>query len=185
MIDFSDMPSVGRQEGMTKCLQLLYCIHKTGVYPTKLNIVEIGTIRGQKHDDRLGDGWSTLSFGWFCKKYGGTLYTVDIREEAFVDSKFITKDYAENINYVVSEGEKFLKEFPAEINLLYLDGHRLPEYSYKEYLAAKDKLLNTSIVMIDDVNIKGKLVVPEIIKDGWNNMGVYNQQMIFCGNVNV
>ncbi|HUV42305.1 MAG TPA: class I SAM-dependent methyltransferase [Patescibacteria group bacterium] len=122
------------------------------------NIVETGTIR-QKND--WGGGMSTLILGDFCKKYNKHLWTVDIEPEAIEVAKQVTKRFAGDINYFVSDSIEFLTKFNFPIDLLYLDSFDCPleldkdplpaqSHQLKELKAAWPKLSKKAVVLLDD-----------------------------------
>jgi len=120
-------------------------------------IVETGTMR--LHEDPGGS--STLLFGAFCSRYGKKLYTVDINPMNVKVSMDETKEFKDNITYVVSDSVEFLKKFREPIHLLYLDSKDCPlegdateaqEHQRREYEAAEDNLHKGSILLCDDSN---------------------------------
>lgn len=179
-LDMSNAPKFGRTEGLTRCLQILHNVREES-NPT---IVEIGCIRGSKHPDMVGDGWADMAFGWYCSEHGGKLYTIDRDENAIEICKRIAAAYEDHIEYICADsivGLKQVKKSVKVINLLYLDGHRLPEYSFNEYMTVCDILSNNAIILIDDAKLKGKLIIPKLIDDGWNNLGRLGPQHLFVG----
>lgn len=78
-----------------------------------------------------GSGLSTLLFGEFCQKYNKKLITIDIENKKIEASKEITKDFASNIEYIVSDSVEFLKNYKGKIDFLYLDSY---DYPYVEML---------------------------------------------------
>lgn len=118
-------------------------------------IVETGTMR--LHDDP--GGCSTLLFGAFCKRYGKTIYTVDINPMNVKVSMDETKEFKDNITYVVSDSVKFLGEFKEPIDLLYLDSVDCPvvgdateaqQHQLNEVKAAYPNLHAGSVFLGDD-----------------------------------
>lgn len=93
-------------------------------------IVETGTTRLQ---DDWGAGMSTVLFADFLKKEieGGYLSTVDISEQNIETCREITKEWEEIIEYAAQDSLGFLKDFPFDIDLLYLDS---VDYPYGEML---------------------------------------------------
>jgi len=126
-------------------------------------IIETGTIR---EPDDWGGGNSTMIFGDFAKRMGATLITVDNESKKIEFSREYTKEYASNIEYVLSDSVEFLKNYSGQIDLLYLDSLDFPLYPEKEdyeeeirksqlhnlneVKAAEDKLTSKSIILIDD-----------------------------------
>ena len=74
-----------------------------------------------------------------------------------------------------------LKQIDETIDLLYLDGHAKPQYSFNEYLEVRERLSDNAIIFIDDAELKGPLVIPQLVKDGWNNLGRIGPQHLFVG----
>ncbi len=122
------------------------------------NIVETGTV----NEGDVGAGASTIIFGKFLKRYGGTLHTVDISHEAMMECKKKTLDYMENILYWIEDSVEFLKNFKDRIDFLYLDSVDYPlhegdpsiqecqEHQLKELEAAYDKVIPGGIILLDD-----------------------------------
>ena len=134
-------------------------------------IVETGTTR--QFDD-WGAGQSTLVFGDYLSRYGGQLYTCDINSTNIATCKAVTKEYEDNITYVVDDSLNFLNEFPIKYNkpidLLYLDSMDCePEaaliaaqkHNLEEFKIIEDYLHEDSIVLIDDSGFKngGKTIL--------------------------
>ena len=177
-LDMSSAPRFGRAEGLTRSLVILHNVRKEDVAPV---IVEIGCIRGGGHPDMIGDGWSTLAFSWYCAEHGGNLYAIDRDEKAIAICKELTAEYFDYITFICEDSIVGLKQIDETIDLLYLDGHAKPQYSYNEYMEVKDRLSDKAIILIDDVDLKGKLVVPQLTEDGWNNLGKIGPQQLFVG----
>jgi hypothetical protein len=119
-IDWSDAPKFGRSKPLKYTLELLH--FRRDRFDSAPLIVETGTTRGDLGGGLEGDGWATLVFSWYCKKYGGTVITIDIEEEAIENCKIITHEYKDNIIYHVGDSVSFLEGMKdKEINLLYLD----------------------------------------------------------------
>jgi hypothetical protein len=141
-------------------------------------IVETGTARcGDTNFD--GDGGSTIIFSHWAKEHGAKMFSVDISQPHIDLAKAASSSYLENIEFVLEDSVKFLKEFPGQIDFLYLDSYDYDEenpnppqeHALKEIMAAYDKLTDHSIIMIDDCNIpgggKGKLAIDYLINLGW------------------
>ncbi len=154
-----------------------------------MNIVETGTTR---QADDWGAGMSTTIFGSFCRKYNKRLWTVDIDSKAIELCRTITKIYNAHIEYVVSDSVDFLLKYPEKIDLLYLDSLDCPEHDVsdsprvveaqehqlKEVKAAQDKLVDNSIILLDDSGFesggKTKLARKFLRDNEW--MELINQQ---------
>jgi len=142
-------------------------------------IIEIGSMRNPlNHDLKSGHcnsclcGHSTL--WWALSK--AEVYSVDIDDKSYNITKNACKSYS-NVRVVKQDGIDFLKKFKKPIDLLFLDAWDVnPKTNYAEmhldaYLAAKDKLHEGSMILIDDTDIanggKGRLLRPVATKDGW------------------
>ena len=122
-----------------------------------INIVETGT---QRTDSHGGDGCSTSVWARIVKLLPGShLWTVDLSAENIENCKIFTKDFSENITYVVGDSVEFLQRFDKPIHFLYLDSYdtgydaemRLAcQHQLKEAESSIDKLLENSIILSDD-----------------------------------
>lgn len=88
-------------------------------------IVETGTTR---FPNDWGAGSSTILFGDYLKHYEGKLTTVDIVAENIATCKLLTKEFEENIEYVVKDSLEYLISYNSSrsIDLLYLDSADYP-----------------------------------------------------------
>lgn len=141
-----------------------------------LVIVETGTLRNEGWSQ--SDGHSTVKFVEVVKNRPNTeFYTIDIDPDAIQTSKdVITKKFEvvpDGVHFIESSAYEYLSTFNEEIDILYLDSANDADIILNEYLAAKNLLKPTSIVMIDDAQEdrsglhKGKKVIDEMIGDGW------------------
>lgn len=144
-------------------------------------IVEIGSMRCQiSHPIGKGlcggcmDGHSTI---WWATT-GAKVYSVDISKQNIeLVSKICKELKFKNIHAVNQDGIDFLKSFKQPIDLLFLDawdveeGTPFAEKHLEAYLEAKKNLHAKTLILIDDTDVKdcgkGKLVIPEAIKDGY------------------
>ena len=156
-------------------------------------IVEIGCMRMKfTHDPHIDcpeclaccDGHSTAVFA----KTGHTLYSVDIDSNAINLAKNTIEEY-KNANVIFNDGIQFIKNFTLKIDLLFADAwdvglNNCAENHLKLYQVAIPKLSKSAVVVIDDCDVditdgqlhltklkyggKGRLIVPAMIKDGWN-----------------
>ena len=123
-------------------------------------IVETGTARcGDKNCE--GDGCSTVLFGhWACKNKA-MVYSVDHGQHDLNVAKQSTKRFASNIRYICSDSIGFLRQFPLQIDFLYLDSvdfdENEPELSQRHHLeeiiGAYPHLTLKTVVMIDDCDL--------------------------------
>jgi|GEM_PF-415701 len=135
-----------------KALQTLHEMEKKSPV-----LVEIGTLR----DSTVGGGHSTYKFGEYCSRFGGTLYTIDVLEEAIAFSKNATQVFSDWIKYKTMDSEQFFDEFDGTIDFLYLDGFdSLPgqeqlasEKQLREIQKAYPKLAENCVVLLDDARL--------------------------------
>jgi len=142
-------------------------------------IVETGCVR-QKND--WGGGMSTLIFAAFCHRYGKKLYSVDIDPEAIATATKVTELFRNNIEFKCQDSVEYLKKFPHEIDLLYLDSmdcdvrpeadnRAAQEHQLAELNAAWANLHVRSIVLLDDNNFinGGKTILTKeaLRQSGW------------------
>jgi hypothetical protein len=100
--------------------------------------------------------------GFFWAESGFEVYTVDIDTNCINGIKWsysnLNRTLPSNINInIPKDGIEFLNEFDKKIDVLFLDGwdKGTPKYAEKHleaYLAAKDKLSDTHLILIDDTD---------------------------------
>lgn len=122
------------------------------------SILETGCVR-QEND--FGAGYSTYIFGECISLFGGQLVTVDITPHHIETCKLLTKQFCNNITYIVDDSLNFLKNYSTKIDLIYLDSYDCPiegdasdsqKHNLNEFLLVENKLHNKSLVLIDDVD---------------------------------
>ena len=170
-----EMPHIGRGDSFKNALTEFHIRRDVIAHPT---FVEIGTTRGGFGGGPQGDGWATNAWGWYTKKYGGHVHTVDLDPACIEQCKNITIPFAENMDYHVMTGVKFIEslKFSAPIDFLYLDGSDDPQEMVDEYQAASigGHLKSTTLILLDDIaenwetEGKGQKVIPLLLKDGWD-----------------
>lgn len=142
-------------------------------------IVEIGCMRQPMNHPMsemrkcCNDGHST----YFWCTTGAQVFSVDIDFKAVRIARKSIREF-KNGKVVWGDGLKFLKRFKSKIDLLFLDawdvvpGCRYAENHLLAYLAAKDKLSERNIIVIDDTDIgnggKGRLLLPVLTAEGYN-----------------
>lgn len=116
-------------------------------------IVETGTYREVNNYE--GDGCSTLLFDNWLNYHEGTLFSVDISEEACQLSEQSTK----NAEVYQCDSVTFLGHLDTKIDLLYLDSYNITDWSndwaasahhLKELFAAHKCLKEGTLIVIDD-----------------------------------
>ncbi len=142
-------------------------------------IIEIGCMRrpmthpmSEMHPECCNDGHST----YFWCSTGKKVISVDIDFKAVRIAKKSIRNF-KNGRVLWKDGLKFLKKFQGKIDLLFLDAWDVvPNCQYAEnhllaYLAAKDKLNDRNIIVIDDTDIgnggKGRLLLPVLRAEGY------------------
>jgi len=170
-------------------------------------IVELGCMRQPMNHPPLEctddcgsrcDGHSTAIFD----SVGVILNSVDISRAACDCAEAHT--FSSKTNIWCMDAIRFLKNYPGMIDLLYLDAWDVDlddcaERHLEAYETAKNLLHKTSIVLIDDTDVvwfdgefhpvfgetthagKGELVVPAMIKDGWEVAFTGRQTMLVRG----
>lgn len=127
------------------------------------------------------DGHATY---FWCQYTDAKIYTCDIDESLtplYENDKRLKKT-----NFVLDDGINFLKTFPKfvkeKIDLLFLDAWDVvPDTPFAEkhleaYLTIKDHLSDKCLILIDDTDVggkfggKGKLLIPQLKKDGWKQI---------------
>lgn len=156
-------------------------------------VVEIGGMRSPlRHDVSefnpvcCNDGHSTAIWSYF----GFQVHSVDINP-ACREAAATLLDSHPNLRCHTEDGIAFLRRFGEQIDLLYLDawdvipGEPYAERHLEAYLASCDKLAGRCIVQIDDTDIyfggKGELVVPRLIRDGFELLVTGRQTILIRG----
>ena len=175
-------------------------------------IVEIGSARmnlnhplDEYHHDCCCDGHSSAHWALTKKEF----YSVDIDPNSINTTKNIVweKFKCKNAQIIQQDGLEFLKNFNKIIDLLFLDAWDVEGTDYAEkhleaYLIAKKNLNDSSLILIDDTDVywdfnkkelffsndglsgKGKLVIPEAQKDGYNIIFNGRQTLLAKGIIN-
>jgi methyltransferase family protein len=158
-----DAPPFGRHATITRALFQL-----RGLQPGPATIVETGTLRNDTPSGLSGDGWSTMAWGWYCRRYGGKVTTVDVSAENLAVCRRVTGRYADVIEYVEGDSVAFLRRWDrpqrGPIHLLYLDSmdylphqrEQSEEHHRAEAEAALPALAAGCLVLIDDTSPAGE-----------------------------
>ena len=154
-------------------------------------ICEIGCMRmrlkhpvDEENHECCCDGHSSLLFA----RTGKEFYSVDINPKAVALTLEHVNSYRATTEVLCQDGIGFLFGFGKPIDLLFLDGwdvdlNDCAEKHVEAYKAAKHRLHDKSVVIIDDTDVeirdhnlqpikegyggKGRLLVPLMIKEGW------------------
>ncbi len=148
-------------------------------------IVETGCVR---LPNDWGAGMSTFLFGEYAKKFGAKVWTDDISQVNMDCCREVTKEFADYITYVVDDSLNFLREFPHEIDFLYLDSMDCPlvdspidagllqsqNHQLNEMNIALPKMSSLGIVLLDDNGFanggKTKLTKMFLKGEGWREV---------------
>ena len=141
--------------------------------------VETGTARGKTkfffiNKYNWKDGMSTLMFAEYAKFTNGKLHTCDISADNIDNARNFTRNFSEYIKFYVQDSLIFLKEFNAQIDLLYLDsldGHNpiaASEHQLKEVQIGIKKLHKNSLILLDDKGSKTNLSINFLKKNDYN-----------------
>jgi len=146
----------GRFETMKKALELLH--EREGKV-----IIETGTTRMK---DDWGAGMSTFVFGSYCKEFGGHITTVDISFQNMSVCREVTKDFTNEITYIISDSLLFLTLFQETIDLLYLDSVDCPieiltEKDQIDLMFAQNHQLNEAKIALPKVSEKGLILLDD------------------------
>jgi hypothetical protein len=141
-------------------------------------IVELGSMRmAMKHPVHerhpcCGDGHSTYVLG----ESGHRVFSVDINPEASRAAREACMSLP-NVEVFTGDGIGFLQDFKGKIDLLFLDAWDVVEgtpYAEKHdeaYEAARDKLADRHLILIDDTDIggggKGRILIPKLEARGY------------------
>lgn len=148
-------------------------------------IVEIGS---GVHGKLAGNSVLT----WAKKTRAERIITVDLDPKQIDDVKKATAKF-NNVEAIVGDGLKYLADFASTIDLLYLDfwvpdpdgslpGTGRSEAYRKAFAAAKTKLAERSLILIDDTDHihpwKHTLIVPDARKEGFSVVFVGRQTLL-------
>jgi tRNA G46 methylase TrmB len=137
-------------------------------------IVEIGT---GIHGGLAGDSM----FVWANKTNAKKIYAIDLDEERLREVETATRA-SKNIYCIQGDGIKILESFNETIDLLYLDfwvpdedkqfhGEARAEAYKKAFWAAKDKMSERAMILIDDTDHihpwKHTYIIPDARKNGY------------------
>ena len=172
---------------------LMYAIKLFNTFTNAKTIVEVGSIRStmthsiNEFNPRCcNDGHST----YFWSNYtNAEIYTVDINPDC--KNKIINDDRLKKVNAFTDDAINFLKKITLSIDLLFLDawdvepGSPYAEKHLEAYEIVKNKLSVRCLILIDDTDIanggKGRLVIPQLIKDGFVQLTSGRQTLFYRG----
>lgn len=153
-------------------------------------IVETGTARNGARNCG-GDGCSTVIFSaWTAANPGMSLESVDINPEAVRQSQEAADRYNTMTNVVCSDSVEFLRNYPNQIDFLYLDSYDFDggnpgpsqQHHLKEIVVAYKKLHKNSVVLVDDCGLihGGKCTLVELVLKelGWKTVMKHYQLLM-------
>jgi 2-polyprenyl-3-methyl-5-hydroxy-6-metoxy-1,4-benzoquinol methylase len=172
---------------------ILHTINLLNKFTNAKNILEIGSVRSKMNHDITefnprccNDGHST----YFWNEYTtADIYTVDIdrRCKSIIDNDIRLK----GVHSYTQDAIEFAKNFDKKIDLLFLDawdvnpGSPYAEKHLEIYNILKNKLSDNCLILIDDTDVggggKGKLIIPQLIKDNFKLL-VNKRQTLFIRN---
>lgn len=148
-------------------------------------IVEIGSgIHGEL------SGNSTIV--WTRKTNASRIIAIDLDQKRLDEVTEATKGYT-NVETLLTDGIEFVKDFDGKIDLLYLDfwiddaadalpGTARADAYLQAYRNAKDKMSDSSMILIDDTDhtipYKHSLLIPEARKDGYTVLWIGRQTLL-------
>lgn len=139
----------------------------------ELSILETGSIRNENESFRDSDGWSTLTFAEYTKKYGGTVTSIDLDTSA---ARRVLKKYgaSERVTFIDGYSVEVLANLVAahrSFDVIMLDSDNDAQLILHEYLVAKQLATRGTLIVFDDIDtregtdvVKGHQVVPWLEK---------------------
>jgi predicted O-methyltransferase YrrM len=127
-----------------------------------LLIVETGTLRTP--GNWAGDGQSTVLFDEYCQATNSRLYSIDISPASTEAAKPLVSS---RTTLITEHSILFLRRLEEPVDLLYLDSldgnfPNTAEHMLEEFVTARRCLKPGSIVFIDDISTKGRLIIPHM-----------------------
>jgi hypothetical protein len=169
-------PITGRNDSFISVLTVL-----ENEFRNPITLVETGCIRDVLPRGKLGDGWSTLNWEYYCRNTNSTAHVIDISSTHIEASKKIVPE-SKWVVYHLGDSIEILNEFSHKIDFLFLDSYnyggdeenikKCHEHSLNELLSCWDKLNEKCFILIDDVfdenwTGKGKLTIPYLLQNNF------------------
>lgn len=141
-------------------------------------IIETGTSR-LGESNYLWDGGSTNFLAHYARDHGASFYSVDIDEECLFGAAKGLHYNMSNIKLVHQDSVVFLREFPLQVDFLYLDSYDFDEcnpepsqlHHLREIEAIYPRMHRDTIILIDDCGLphggKGKMAIEFLLEKGW------------------
>jgi len=124
------------------------------ISPAPIKVFQVGaieTFEGIRW--RMGSGWSDMIWGEYIRDHGGELTVVDININHLGHSTLAACKLGYEINTIYGDAIEHIDA--QDYDIYYLDGSNDPDETLDQYNKIKH---TSSIVIIDDYNIKGTLV---------------------------
>jgi hypothetical protein len=119
-----------------------------------LAILETGSIRNEREEYRLNDGWSTLAFARWVEREGGHATSIDL-DTAAADRVLARHGLREHVELRQGYSLVVLDELVkagARVDFLFLDTDNDPQLILSEYLLGRRLVGSPGVVIIDDVD---------------------------------
>ena len=124
------------------------------VTPAPIKVFQVGAIESfEGFQWRMGSGWSDMIWGEYIRDHGGELTVVDININHLGHSTLAACKLGYEINTIYGDAIEYIDA--QDYDIYYLDGSNDPDETLNQYNKIKH---TSSIVIIDDYNIKGTLV---------------------------
>lgn len=144
----------------------------------KLDIIETGTIRDERDEYRLNDGWSTVTFAEWVKRNGGTVRSIDL-ETATAEKVLKAKGLKAQVTLHQGHSIEVLAGMVADAwgrakknnrgaivarnegfaDVAFLDSDNNGALIFHEYLLVKKLMRSPGLIIVDDVDIASTVVV--------------------------
>lgn len=126
-----------------------------------LHTLETGSVRNTEDRYQIGDGWSTVTFGFQAEEFGGTAASVDLDVEAAIEllERYgLTHRVALYQGYSIDLLAQFI-ERQIRYDLILLDSDNDAQLILHEYLLARRLLRGGGTIVVDDVDLESDTVL--------------------------
>lgn len=149
---------------------------KTG--DRNLDIIETGTIRDERDEYRLNDGWSTLTFAEWVKRNGGTVRSIDL-DVSVAEKVLKARNLYGQVTLYRGHSIEVLAGMVADAwgrakktnrgaivarnegfaDVAFFDSDNNGALIFHEYLLVKKLMRSPGLIIVDDVDIASTVVV--------------------------
>lgn len=159
-------PPSGRRPTLVATLEAL---HESWDHKHEVRIVEIGSSRDLRPIGCIADGWSTRVWCWYAAQVNGIVYSIDTDPRATEAVREIVGEWKPWLRAETRQGQAYLANHKAPIDLLYMDGPSDADIHLDMYAVMK---IRPRLILFDDVSgaefvPKGTKAIPAMIKDGY------------------